>query len=79
LETGALVATASSFVGVLFSAAAVVTPGLAVALLAEPALVLILSVYLLVPRSYAALVGTVAGTFSRWLRLPHGAGARPPL
>jgi hypothetical protein len=69
LEPGALVATASSFVGlgVLFSAAAVVTPGLAVALLADPALVLILSVYLLVPRSYAALVGTVAGTFSRWL------------
>jgi hypothetical protein len=81
IKTGALVATASSFVGlgVLFSAAAVVTPGLAVALLADPALVLILSVYLLVPLSYAALVGTVAGTFSRWLRLPRGAGARPPL
>ncbi len=73
IRTGVLVAAASSFVGlsVLFTAAAIVTPGLAAALLEHPALLLILSVYLLVPLTYAALVGTLAGTFSRWVALQH--------
>jgi hypothetical protein len=62
---------------ILFTAAAIVTPSLAVALLANPALFLILSVYLLVPLTYAAIVGTLAGTFSRWVGLPHGAAAPP--
>jgi hypothetical protein len=80
IKTGGLVAAASSFVGlvVLFSAAALVTPGLVVALLANPALLLILSVYLLLPLSYAALVGTLAGIFSRWSRLPQGAAPLKP-
>jgi len=81
IKTGGLVAAASNFVGlvVLFAWAAVVTPGLAVALLANPALFLILSVYLRVSLSYAALVGTLAGTFCRWLELPHGAAVPPQL
>jgi hypothetical protein len=80
IKTGGLVAAASSFVGlvVLFSAAALVTPGLVVATLVNPVLLLILTVHLLVPLSYAAFVGTVAGTVSRRPGLPHGAAALKP-
>jgi hypothetical protein len=77
IKTGALVAAASSFVGliVLFLAAAGVTPGLAMAVFTNPALFLVLAVYVLVPLSYAALVGTLAGSFSRWLGPPRGVAA----
>ena len=69
IRTGAIAAAATSVVGfaVLFTSAALVTPGLAVALLVNPPLLLILSAYLLVPLSYAVLVGAVAGIFARWI------------
>jgi hypothetical protein len=51
----------------------VVTPSLAMALLANPARSLILSVHLLIVLAYAALVGTLAGTFSRWVAVPRRA------
>jgi hypothetical protein len=69
VRTGVLVAGASSALGcvVLFGSAALITPGLAAALFAQPALVLILSVYLLVPLAYSAAVGALAGITARWL------------
>jgi hypothetical protein len=81
LRTGVLAAGAISLAGfiVLFASAAMVTPGLVVALLANPALLLILSAYLLVPLTYAALVGALAGMFSRWIVRPVGrTNALPP-
>ena len=68
--TGILVAGATSLVGsaVLFIAAAAITPGLAVALVRQPLLVVILSVYLLVPLIYSSVVGAVAGCCGRWAR-----------
>jgi hypothetical protein len=81
IKTGGIVAVASSFAGliVLFSTAAIVTPGLAIAPLTNPTLLLILAVYLIVPLSYAALVGTVAGTVGHWHALHHRNAAPPPL
>jgi len=72
IRTGVLTAAATSLVGfvVLFAAAAIVTPSLAVALFAKPFLFLILSAYLVVPLAYAVLVGVLAGNFSRWVA-PH--------
>jgi hypothetical protein len=68
--TGILVAAATSIVGmiVLFLAAAAITPGLAVALVLQPLLVLILSVYVLVPLIYSSLFGLVGGCCGRWAR-----------
>jgi hypothetical protein len=69
IRTGGLVAAASSFVGsvILFTAAAIVTPGLALALFENPALLLILSVYLLVPLAYSTLIGLSSGSIVRYL------------
>jgi hypothetical protein len=69
IRTGALVAAASSFVGciILFTAGGIVTPGLAVALFANPALLLILSVYLLVPLAYSTLIGLLSGAIVRYV------------
>jgi hypothetical protein len=77
--TGIVASAASSLVGfvVLYASAALVTPGLAVALFANPALFLILSVHMLIVLAYAALVGTLGGTFSRWVPLPRRATAPP--
>ena len=68
--TGVFVAGATSLVGsvVLFAAAAAITPGLAVALFRQPLLVLILSVYLLVPLIYSSFVGAAGGCCGRWTR-----------
>jgi hypothetical protein len=68
--TGPLVATATSVAGliVLFVAAAAITPGLAVALVFQPLLFLILSVYVLVPLVYSSLFGLVGGCCGRWAR-----------
>jgi hypothetical protein len=68
--TGVFVAGATSVVGsgVLFIAAAAITPGLAVALVRQPLLVLILSVYLLVPLIYSSFFGIVGGYCGRWAR-----------
>jgi hypothetical protein len=77
IRTGIIAGAASSLVGfvVLYASAAVVTPSLAMALLANPALSLIVSVHLLIVQAYAALVGTLAGTFSRWVAVPRRATA----
>jgi hypothetical protein len=66
--TGVLVAAATSVVAmiVLFVAAATITPGLAVALVRQPLLVLILSVYVVVPLAYSALFGQMGGCCGRW-------------
>lgn len=81
ITTGVLAATATSLVGfvVLFTSAAMVTPSLAVALFANPGLFVILSAYLLVPLTYAILVGTVAGAFSRWIVPLAGRATALPL
>jgi hypothetical protein len=72
IRTGALVAAASSFVGliILFTAAAIVTPSLALALFANPALLLILSVYVLVPLAYSTLIGLLSGAIVRYVAPP---------
>ena len=79
IRTGPIVAATTSLVGfvVLFASAAIVTPVLAVAPLASPVLFLILSVYLVVPLTYAALVGTLAGTLHRFAAMSRWAAAPP--
>ena len=69
LRAGLLAAAATSVVGttVLFAAAAIITPGLALAVVVNPLLLLILSVYLLIPLGYAVLLGALAGVVGRWL------------
>jgi hypothetical protein len=66
--SGVFVAGATSIVGsaVLFLAAAAITPGLAFALVRQPLLVLILSVYLLVPLIYSLMFGIAGGYCGRW-------------
>ena len=81
IRTGVLVAAASSFVGliILFTAAAVATPGLALALFANPPLLLILSVYVLVPLIYSVLIGLLSGAIARYLApATHHSVALPP-
>jgi hypothetical protein len=53
---------------VLFAAAATITPGLVRAIFVNPFLLLIVSVYLLIPLGYAALLGALAGVVGRWLQ-----------
>lgn len=69
IGTGVLLAAVTSGVGmlVLFTAAAMITPGLAVALVAQPLLLLILSVYLAVPLAYSILIALLAGIVGRWM------------
>jgi hypothetical protein len=69
IATGVLLAAVTSGVGllVLFTAAAMITPGLAVALVAQPLLLLILSVYFAVPLAYSILIGLLAGIVGRWM------------
>lgn len=78
IRTGPLVAAATSLVGfgVLFAAAATITPGLAMATLAYPALFLIVSVYLAVPLTYSAALGTLAGIIGRSMHVRGGRIAR---
>jgi hypothetical protein len=52
---------------VLFAAAAMITPDLVLAIFVNPLLLLILSVYLLIPLGYAAALGALAGVVGRWL------------
>jgi hypothetical protein len=68
--SGILVAAATSLVGmiVLFVSATAITPGLAVALVQQPLLGLILSVYVVVPLIYSSLFGVVGGCCGRWAR-----------
>ena len=68
VSTGVFVAAATSVLGsaTLFIAAAAITPGLAIALVQQPLLVLILSVYVLVPLIYGALIGAAGGCVGRW-------------
>jgi hypothetical protein len=70
VRTGMLVSAATSLIGcaVLFAAAAIITPGLAMALLAHPFLLLILSVYVAVPLTYATVIGALGGLVGRWTR-----------
>jgi hypothetical protein len=69
IRAGLLTAAATSVVGttVLFAAAAIITPGLVLAVVVNPLLLLILSVYLLIPLGYAVLLGALAGVVGRWL------------
>jgi hypothetical protein len=69
IRAGLLAAAATSVVGtaVLFTAAAVITPGLVLAVAFNPLLLLIFSVYLLIPLGYAALLGALSGVVGRWL------------
>jgi hypothetical protein len=78
IRTGVLLAAVTSVVGflVLFIAAAMITPSLAVALFAQPSLLLILSVYLAVPLGYSAMVGLLAGIVGRWVRPRSDRAAR---
>jgi hypothetical protein len=68
IRTGLLTAAATSFIGfaILFSAAAVITPGLVLATYDKPFIFVILSVYLLVPVTYALLIGGLAGIVGKW-------------
>lgn len=77
IRTGPIAAATTSLVAllVLFASAAIVTPSLAAAPLANPVLFLILSVYLMVPLTYAALVGILAGTLRRFAPVPRRAAA----
>jgi hypothetical protein len=67
VKTGVIAAATTSVVGfvVLFAAAAMITPNLAIALLAQPSLLLILSAYLAIPLAYSILIGSLGGTISR--------------
>ena len=67
--TGVLLAAATSGVGllVLFAAAAIITPGLAMAPIERPVLLLILSAYGAVPLAYSILIGLLAGIVGRWM------------
>jgi hypothetical protein len=69
ITAGILAAAATSFVGmtVLFAAAAMITPDLLLAVFVNPLLLLIVSVYLLVPLGYAVVLGALAGVVGRWL------------
>jgi hypothetical protein len=69
IGTGVVLAAATSGVGllVLFAAAAIITPGLVVALVEQPLLLLILSVYCAVPLAYSILIGLLAGIVGRWM------------
>jgi hypothetical protein len=72
IGTGVVLAAATSGVGllVLFAAAAIITPGLAVALAKQPLFLSILSVYCAVPLAYSILIGLLAGIVGRWMA-PH--------
>jgi hypothetical protein len=67
VKTGVIAAAATSVVGfvVLFAAAAMITPNLAFAVLAQPSVLLILSAYLAIPLAYSILIGSLGGTISR--------------
>jgi hypothetical protein len=69
IRAGILAAAATSFTGmtVLFAAAAMITPDLVLAIFVNPLLLLILSVYLLIPLGYAAALGAFAGAVGQWL------------
>ncbi len=66
-RTGIVSAAATSVAGsvVLFAAAACITPGLVAAVFEHPALLLILSVYVLVPLLYSVAWGVVGGLAGR--------------
>ena len=68
VKMGLFAGAATSFIGfvVLFAAAAAVTPRLLLAL-QQPFILVILSVYVLVPVCYAVLLGAMAGGISRWV------------
>jgi hypothetical protein len=72
IATGVLLAAVTSGVAmlVLFIAAAIITPGLAMAVVEQPLLLLILSVYVAVPLAFSALMGLLAGIVGRWIA-PH--------
>jgi hypothetical protein len=69
IATGVLLAAVTSGVAmlVLFIAAATITPGLAMAVVQQPLLLLILSVYVAVPLAYSAVMGLMAGIVGRWM------------
>jgi hypothetical protein len=69
IRAGILAAAATSFIGmtVLFAAAAMITPDLVLAIFVDPFLLLIVSVYLLIPLGYAVVLGALAGVVGRWL------------
>jgi hypothetical protein len=69
IATGVLLAAVTSGVAmlVLFIAAVMITPGLAMAVVEQPLLLLILSVYVAVPLAYSALMGLLAGIVGRWI------------
>jgi hypothetical protein len=78
IATGVILAAVTSGAGmlVLFTAAATITPSLAVAVVAQPLLLLILSVYVAVPLAYSILLGLLAGIAGRWMasRSDHATG-----
>src|SRR6202158_306398 len=69
IRAGILAAAATSFIGmtVLLAAAAMISPDLVLAIFVNPLLLLILSVYLLIPLGYAAALGALAGVVGQWL------------
>ncbi len=69
IRTGMLAAGATSFVGmtVLFAAASIITPGLVLAIFVNPLLLLIVSVYLLIPLGYGVFIGALAGIAGKWV------------
>ena len=66
-RTGVLAAAATSVVGfvTLFAAASIITPGLVMAALAHPSLLLILAAYLAIPLGYSVVIGGAAGALGR--------------
>jgi hypothetical protein len=64
-----LTAGATSLIGfaALFTAIAIRTPGLLLAPLAKPFIVVILAVLLLMALSYGVVVGAVGGIIGRWM------------
>jgi hypothetical protein len=69
IATGVLLAAVTTGVAmlVLFIAAAIITPGLVMAVVERPLLLLILSLYVAVPVVYSALIGLMAGIVGRWM------------
>lgn len=75
IRTGVMGAAATSLAGmtVLLAAAAIITPDLVSAVFVNPVLLLIVSVYTLIPAGYAVALGALAGIVGRWLP-PRNAG-----
>jgi hypothetical protein len=69
IVTGMLLAAVTSGVAmlVLLTAATIITPALAMAVIEHPLLLLIVAVYVAIPLAYSVLIGLLAGIVGHWM------------